>query len=158
MAGYRRRGGDPPLLAARWLTVLLFSTDRVGYIRIATDATLLATALTDAVAEEIKTYPGVHSTKARLIGDPTAPDLVISASLQQDVDLRALRHRIEANAVAHARQALDNPHLRVILDLTITESHSHNLPSGTEQRSPRRQPPDDPRSLLVEHNQSNHQV
>jgi hypothetical protein len=115
------------LLAARWLTALLFSTDRVGQIRIATDTTLLATALTDAVAEEIKTYPGVHSAKARLVGDPTIPELVISASLHLDADVRALRHRIEANAVTHARQALDKPNLRVILDLTITASHGHTL-------------------------------
>jgi hypothetical protein len=114
------------LLALRWLTVLLFSTDRAGDIRITGDrsagrTTLIAGALTQAVCEEIETYPGVHSARARLIGDASSPDLVIETTLEQTADLAALRRRIETNAVAHTRQALDNPNLPVTLDLTVTD-------------------------------------
>ena len=113
-------------LALRWLIVLLFSTDRAGDIRLTGDrsagrTTLIAGALTQAVCEEIETYPGVHSARARLIGDASSPDLVIETTLEQTADLAALRRRIETNAVAHTRQALDNPNLPVTLDLTVTD-------------------------------------
>lgn len=120
------------LLALRWLAVLLSSTDRAGDIRLPGDrsagrTTLLAAALTDAVTEEIRSYPGVHSAKARLIGDATSPDLVVETTLEQSADLSALRQRIETNAVAHARQALDDPHLPVILNLTVSDRHTRTL-------------------------------
>jgi hypothetical protein len=119
-------------LALRWLAVLLFSTDRHGDIRLPGDrsagrTTLLAPALTDAVSEEIRTYPGVRSANARLIGDATSPDLVIETTLEQSANLSALRQRIEKNAVAHARQALDNPNLPVILDLTVSDRHARRV-------------------------------
>jgi hypothetical protein len=113
------------LLALRWLLALLFSTDRTGDLPLTGDrtagrTTLSAAALTGAVSSEIDSYPGVHSARARLIGDPLAPTLVITATLEESADLAALRRRIEANAVRHARQALDNPELPVRLDLTMT--------------------------------------
>ena len=119
-------------LALRWLIVLLFSTDRAGDIRLTGDrstghSTLTPGALTEAVCEEIETYPGVHSAKARIIGDPTTPDLVITATLEHNADLAALRRRIETNAVVHARQALDNPDLPVILDLTVTDRQTREV-------------------------------
>lgn len=114
------------LLALRWLLALLFSTDRSGDLPMAGDrtagrTTLSAAALTDAVAAEVDGYPGVHAAHARLIGDPTAPTLVLTATVEERADLPALRRRIEANAVRHARQALDNPELPVRLDLAITD-------------------------------------
>lgn len=113
------------LLALRWLLALLFSTDRAGDLPLAGDrsagrTTLSAAALTDAVAAEINSYPGVHSARARLIGDPFAPTLVVTATLEENADLSGLRRRIESQAVRHARQALDNPDLPVRLDLTLT--------------------------------------
>ena len=113
------------LLALRWLLALLFSTDRTGDLPLTGDhsagrTTLSAAALTDAVTAEIDSYPGVHSARARLIGDPLAPTLVITATLEESADLSGLRRRIESNAVQHARQALDDPELPVRLDLTMT--------------------------------------
>jgi hypothetical protein len=120
------------VLALRWLAVLLFSTDRTDHIRLPGDhstgrTTLLGAALIDAITEEIRAYPGVHSAKARLIGDTTSPDLVIETTLEQSADLSALRQRIETNAVAHARQALDNPNLPVTLDLTVNDRHARTI-------------------------------
>lgn len=120
------------VLALRWLTVLLFSTDRANDIRIRADGgtghtTLLAAALTEAVAEEVQTYPGVHSAKARLIGDATDPELVIETNIEQSADLSALRRRIETNAVAHARQAMDRSNLAVTLDLTVSDRHTRKV-------------------------------
>jgi MFS family permease len=113
------------LLALRWLLALLFSTDRAGDLPLTGDrsagrTTLSAVALTDAVTAEVDSYSGVHSARARLIGDPLAPTLVVTAALNENADLPGLRRRIEANAVRHARQVLDDPELPVRLDLTIT--------------------------------------
>jgi hypothetical protein len=120
------------LLALRWLLALLFSTDRTGDLTLTGDrtmgrTTLSAAALTDAVSHEIGSYSGVQSARARLIGDQSNPTLVITASLEEAADLPGLRRRIEANAVVHARQALDSPNLPVRLDLTVTNRQASRV-------------------------------
>jgi hypothetical protein len=113
------------MLALRWLAALLFSTDRSGDLPIAPEGrpgrtVLAAGALTDAVAGEIESYRGVDSARARLIGDPGSPRLVVTATLEETANLVALRQRIETEALTHARAALDDPALAVQLDLTVT--------------------------------------
>lgn len=113
------------LLSLRWLRTLLLSTDRAGDLPLTGDqsagrTTLVPGALSDAVSGEIGGYPGVQSVRARVIGDPQAPTLVIAATLAESADLPAVRRRIEAHAVRHARQALDDPELPVRLDLTVS--------------------------------------
>jgi hypothetical protein len=114
------------LLAARWLIALLFSTDRSHNLPLPTSAgaagrtILTSAALTNAVTEEIRTYPGVDSARARIIGDPGDPELVITVVLSQSADLAALRQRIEAGAITHARLAIGNPAMPAQLDLTVT--------------------------------------
>lgn len=88
---------------------------------------MLAAAFSEAVVEEVENYLGVRNAEARLIGDATRPDLVIETCPEQRADLSALRRRIENNAVAHARQALDAPRLRVILDLNVCDRESNTL-------------------------------
>lgn len=120
------------VLALRWLKALLFSTDRVGSLSIPAGSrpgrtTLTPRALTDAVAQEIQGYRGVDAARARLVGDPHAPRLVVAASLQETADLAALRHRIETGAVAHARTAVGNPTLPTRLDLTVTTKRASRV-------------------------------
>jgi hypothetical protein len=117
------------LLALRWLFALLFSTDRAGDLPIGpadrTGRTTLASgALTDAVAEEVESYLGVESARARLIGNGRDPELVVTAALQETANLMALRERIETGALAHARSALDNPSLPIQLHLTVTSARA----------------------------------
>ncbi len=113
------------VLALRWLLALLFSTDRSGDLPIrspglAGRTTLAAGALTEAVAEEIETYVGVYSARARLIGNGLEPELVVAATLEETADLTAIRHRIETGALIHARSALDSPSLPIQLHLAVT--------------------------------------
>ena len=120
------------LLCLRWLFVLLFSTDRAGDIPIRGDrsagrTTLISAALPEAVTDEINAYPGVHATRARVIGEPSSPRLVITTTLEESADLPALRRRIEDNAIAHARQALSDEHLPVQLDLTVTDRRASRV-------------------------------
>ena len=117
------------LLALRWLIALLFSTDRSGdlVLQSSTGAgrtTMDNGALTNAVVEEIEGYRGVDSARARLIGDPDDPELVVRATLEETADLIALRQRIETEALTHARQALGNMSMPAQLDLTITSRRS----------------------------------
>ena len=120
------------LLALRWLLALLFSTDRTGDLPVRAEGqlgrtVLAAGALTDAVTGEIEGYPGVYSARARLIGDPADPRLVVTTVLEQNADLVALRQRIESRALTHARTALDNQSLPVQLDLTVTPRRSSRV-------------------------------
>jgi hypothetical protein len=113
------------LLSLRWLVALLFSTDRSGDLPVrpggpAGRTKLAAGALTEAVTEEIESYRGVDSARARLIGSPDNPQLVVTTTLEETADLAALRQRIETGALTHARSALDNPSLPVRLNLTVT--------------------------------------
>lgn len=120
-------------LALRWLVTVLFSTSRTGDIAVRGEATagsaagstvLAAPALGEAVSEEIETYLGVRSVDAQVLGTPGDPRLAVAVQTDQTADLGALRHRIESQAFAHARQALDRPDLPIGLDFTVTRHHA----------------------------------
>ncbi len=113
------------LVALRWIVALLLSTDRAGDFTVTGSnkqgTTIMhPAALTGAVTREIETYHGVHTAKARVLGDARDPSLVVTVTAAQSADLRALRDRIESEALSHARQALDKPHLPIQLDLDVS--------------------------------------
>lgn len=134
------------LLTLIWLLRLLFHTDRAGDITIRAAApkrdtapgydsnssnpgpavtsgrtTLRPGALTQALANEIETYHGVNAARARVLGDPLEPTLAIDVTAHRRADLAELVRRIEHEALAHARQALDKPQLPVKVDITVTD-------------------------------------
>jgi hypothetical protein len=116
------------LVALRWIAALLLSTDRAGDITVTGSnkqgTTIMhPAALTGAVTREIETYHGVQTAKARVLGDPGDPNLVVTVTAAQSADLRALRDRIESEALSHARQALGKPHLPIQFDLDVS-SHA----------------------------------
>lgn len=80
-----------------------------------------ASALSQAVAQEIDTYHGVLATRARVLGEPAAPSLVIEVKASRRADLPALVLRIEQEAILHAREALESPGLPVKLDIAVTD-------------------------------------
>lgn len=112
-------------LALRWLFAQLTPTgvrDLQLEPRSTTGHTdLVGAAVTDAVSDEIVSYRGVAGASARLTGDELDPELRLRVQLDSRADIAALRRRIETGAVAHARQALDNPQLPVRLDLVVTD-------------------------------------
>ncbi len=110
------------LAALRWILALLVSTDRVGDIAIpiGTDegtTVLHHTALTGALTREISGYHGVETARARVIGDEVDPEIVLTVTSIPSADLRLLHRRIETEALAHAREALDKPSMPIQLDL-----------------------------------------
>ncbi|WP_034590610.1 alkaline shock response membrane anchor protein AmaP [Hamadaea tsunoensis] len=109
------------VLALRWLVAILFGTDRVRDLAFPTGSrdrvVLAASAVSEAVAAEVEGYRGVRTARARLVGSDEHPELALRVETDIDADLAAVRERIEHDAVAHARQALDRPELPVRLDL-----------------------------------------
>lgn len=113
------------LIVLRWLVALLLSTDRAGDVLLPGDRSAGRTmlrpgALASAVRAEIESYRGVEAVKARVLGDPSRPELVITASVAASADLDAVRRRIEAEALTHARQAMASPELPIQLDLDVS--------------------------------------
>jgi hypothetical protein len=113
------------LIALRWILALLVSTDRAGDIPIpvaTSDGTtvLQPAAVTGALTREISTYHGVDNAHGRIIGDGAAPEIVLEVTARQGADLHALYERIEEEAFAHARQALDQESLPIKLDLDVS--------------------------------------
>ena len=117
------------LLALRWILTLVTSTDRSGDIPIPvamSDGTtvLKPAAVIGALTREVSTYHGVDNTHGRIIGDGAAPELVLEVTARQGADLHALYQRIEAEAFAHARQALDKENLPIKLDLDVSRRNT----------------------------------
>jgi hypothetical protein len=113
------------LIALRWIAALLLSTDRASEITITRGSRKGTTimhpaALSGALTREIETYHGVDTARARVLGDPGDPALVVTVTATRSADLAALRHRLESDALSHARHALGNPGLPIQLDLNVS--------------------------------------
>lgn len=112
-------------LALRWLVGQLRPTavrDLQLEPRSTTGQTgLVSSAVTDAVTGEISRYRVVSSAGARLTGDELDPELRLRVQLDARADVAAIRRRIETEAVARVRQALDRPEMPVRLDLVVTD-------------------------------------
>lgn len=111
------------LLALRWLFAQV-ATNRVASLEVEANrengrTVLAGRAITDAVAEEIRSYRGVSGASAHLLGDRTAPTLLVQAALDGRVNPAEARGRIQTDALVHARQALDAPDLPVRLELRL---------------------------------------
>ena len=119
------------LLALRWLFAQT-STTKVTHLELEADSTagrtvLSGGAVTSAVAEEIEGYRGVSGASAHLLGTRGAPTLLVRATLDGRGDPAELRRRIQTDAVAHARQALDRPDLPVRLELRLAGTSRRDL-------------------------------
>jgi len=115
------------LLSLRWLIAVLRPIPRAGDIDIHAAAGtgrtgLDATALRDALTTEVSGYRGVESTRVRVFGTAADPRLAVFVRAERDADMATLLHRLETQALAHARQALDAPDLRIRLDLSVGDS------------------------------------
>jgi len=115
------------LAALRWIVALLISTDRAGDIPVPVASrqgtTILSTAaVTGALTREIGDYHGVEAVRSWIIGDGLDPEIVLTVTASQGADVAALHQRIEAEALAHVRQALSQADLPVQLDLAVSRT------------------------------------
>ncbi len=118
------------LLGLRWLLAQL-RTDRISRLDPTTNqqdgsTVVHAGALTDAVAADAATIPGVDNASAQLISHPTRR-LVLAVNLTDYADIGQVRNQLESLTVAHARQAVDQPHLPIDIRLR---------PATTTRRAP----------------------
>jgi hypothetical protein len=120
------------LLALVWLARLLFSTDRAGGdLRLTPPrrkddnrrgtTRMAPSALVNAVTEEISDYHGVTGARGRILGEAARPTLAVDISASRRADLPELIQRIQREAIAHARTALDKPDMRAIVNVTIND-------------------------------------
>lgn len=68
---------------------------------------LTAGAAADAVAADIRAYPGVTKANATLSGLRVAPALQLDISIERDTSLAAVRDRISSHALPRLRQAME---------------------------------------------------
>lgn len=114
-------------LLALWWLLRQGRTADVGELELEPDRSrggtrLSGTALTGAVAAEIETYRGVADANVRLLGNRASPRLSLRVRLDGRADPGEIRRRIEAQAVAHAREVLGDDRLPVRLELTVPRS------------------------------------
>jgi hypothetical protein len=122
------------LLSILWLFRLLFATDRTRSVSLVSARTgqetgshaagrtvMTASALVQAVAQEIESYHGVTAVKARVLGAATDPTLAIEVTASRRVELAGLIQRIEHEAITHARTALQREDLPVKLDVEVSD-------------------------------------
>jgi len=103
------------VLGWRWLRVQLLPSPSLNDLTVArteTGRTTLPTrALADAVTRELEDDPEVTAARVRVVGSERSPALDVRASVADGADLEGVRHRVESDAVARTREALERPDL-----------------------------------------------
>ena len=83
--------------------------------------TLAAGALAEAVAGEIEAYHGVSTARARVLGSPQHPVLVIDVAVSRRADVAALVSRVQDEVVLHAQEAVAPADLQIKLDISVND-------------------------------------
>jgi len=115
----------------RWLFTL-FSVAGVSRVdltaRGAAGRTVIdSTAVTAAVTTQLRRYRDVTGAAAQVQGQAKDPHLTVTVTATADADLTALRQRIETEALADLRQALQRPDLAVQLDVQLSSKTSGRI-------------------------------
>ena len=110
-------------LACRWLAAQLRS-DRVRVLELESDprtgeTTIPTSAVTDAVVAEISDYRGVRRVTGRIVGTAARFRVVLHVDLADRAPIGEVRRRIDHDAIAHLRTALQDPALPVQLELSV---------------------------------------
>ncbi|MDX8050978.1 alkaline shock response membrane anchor protein AmaP [Lentzea sp. BCCO 10_0798] len=98
------------LLALRWLLAQAVRGPRSPTWREDTGlghTELSASTAIAPLAEELRTYPGVHDARATLTGPRDAPELALIIVIEQDADPADVRHQLEDEGLPRLRQALE---------------------------------------------------
>ena len=77
-------------------------------------------SITAAVTTQVEQYRDVTNATAQVQGNARDPHLAMTVTATADADLTLLRQRIEAEALADLRRALQRPDLTVRLDLKVS--------------------------------------
>jgi len=88
---------------------------------------LAASGATSALARDIEAYPGVRGARARLVGDDPSPDVDIAVDVADDADVAEVRRRIEDDAMARFRSALEVAEVRCHLHVRLAEPEGRTV-------------------------------
>ncbi len=88
---------------------------------------LPADAATGVITDELESYPGIQRASATLQGSPAAPRLQLSVTVEDHADPAILRTRIEAEALAHLRTALELDTIPTVLRIRFSPAHHRHL-------------------------------
>jgi hypothetical protein len=80
---------------------------------------LSSRAVTQALEDEIASYQGVRGVRARLLGRSKRPRLRLNVQYAREADVVALRRRIDEEAVARLRTALERDALPTVVQLRL---------------------------------------
>jgi len=118
------------LLAVVWL-IAQVRTNRLRGINVASGRDghtyLQGGAVTEALETEVESYRGVSKARVRLSGTRSAPRLTLVVTLDGRVGAGEIRHRVEGQALDHARHALDTDWLPARVDLVLPRASQRNL-------------------------------
>ncbi len=120
------------LLGLRWLAAIVTIEPGQRRVNISTDGdagrtVLDSGALATAVTAEVEDCPGVDDVDTKVWGSPHHPRLALAVTADPDVDIAALRERLEALTLPRVRYALGRPDLPINLDLTYARRHRARL-------------------------------
>ncbi len=119
------------LLALWWLAAQT-RTRAVRRLSLESDRThgvtvLPADAATGAITDELESYPGIRHAAADLRGSPAAPRMQLSVTAEDRTDPVLLRTRIEAEALAHLRAALELDTMPTVLYIRFIPARDRHL-------------------------------
>jgi hypothetical protein len=119
-------------LLALWWMAAQTSTKTVRRLPLEPDrihgtTVLHADAATGAITDELESYPGIRSAGAALHGSPLAPGLRLSVTAENRADPATSRTRIETEALAHLRTALELDTIPTVLRIRFSRAFDRHL-------------------------------
>jgi len=88
---------------------------------------LRADAATDAITDELESYPSIRSAGAALRGSPLAPGLRLSVTAENRADPATTRTRIETEALPNLRTALELDTIPTVLRIRFSRAFGRHL-------------------------------
>ena len=119
-------------LLALWWMAAQTSTKTIRRLPVEPDrihgtTVLRADAATGAITDELESYPGIRSAGAALHGSPLAPGLRLSVTAENRADPATSRTRIETEALAHLRTALELDTIPTVLRIRFSRAFDRHL-------------------------------
>jgi len=119
------------LLALRWLLAQL-RTDRPGNSDLAWSTSsgrtrIQASAIADAMSEDIESDPGVERAMVRMVGDEQQPELHLYIDARDDASLAEIRDHLETHAIPGLCSALDLPEVAAHARFRLAEPSGRNI-------------------------------
>lgn len=115
------------LVFLRWLLVQP-RTDSIRRVALDSDGdepgagrtVLAASAVTDAVEDDVETVRGVRRSHASLTGPRDAPTLWLSVTTAADADLGRLRRHVRSQTLPGVRAALEQPSMPAYITVAVS--------------------------------------